>query len=177
MNWSLYDARALQRRLEFCGVLRHQAWREAFLDAPATLARIEKIERMDFDEVVSASLSGRLSHRARADAERRPLNEETTAARAAAEPASRNEAKTLLAAAMADIPPRPDFDRVAAMPGYLHYLDDLPRTVLENALSDCRNICSAWPSIAEIRLAAEPYLGQVMRRLWRLQGLAEDGPP
>ena len=54
---------------------------------------------------------------------------------------------------------------------------DFPTGLLENALSDCRNICSAWPSIAEIRLAAEPYLGQVMRRLWRLQGLAEDGPP
>lgn len=176
MNWSLYDARALERRLVFCGVPRRQAWREAFLDAPATLARIKKIERMDFDEVVSASLSGTLSDQARADAERRPLNEETAAARAAAEPASRNEAKTLLKTAMANIPPRPDFDRVAAMPGYLHYLDDLPRAVLENALADCRNICSAWPSIAEIRLAAEPYLVQVMQRLWRLQGLAEDGP-
>lgn len=177
MNWSLYDARALQRRLEFCGVPRHQAWREAFLDAPATLARIEKIERMDFDEVVSASLSGRLGDQARADAERRPLNEETAAARAAAEPASRNEAKTLLEAAMVDIPPWPGFDRVAAMPSYLDCLDDLPRAVLENALADCRNICSAWPSIAEIRLAAEPYLGQVMRRLWQLQEPAEDGPP
>lgn len=77
MNWSLYGARALQRRLEFCGVPRHQAWREAFLDAPSTLARIETIARMDFDEVVSASLSGRLSDQARADTERQPLNEAT----------------------------------------------------------------------------------------------------
>ncbi len=176
MSWSLYDAHALNRRLVLLGIPRNLARRAAFMDGPATLARMEKIQLMDFDEIVSASLSG--AHR------NWPLKEETgetvpgwlAAAQAEAKPASGNEAKTLLAAAMVDIPPWPGFDRVAAMPVYLRHLDDLPRAVLENALADCRNICPAWPSIAEIRLAAEPYLGQVMRRLWRLQELAKDGP-
>ncbi len=177
MNWSLYDARALERRLVLCDAPRDLAWRAAFLNGPATLARIEEMRHMSLEEVVNPSLIYKIIDRARADTERRPLNEETAAARAAAEPASRNEAKTLLEAAMVDIPPWPGFDRVAAMPSYLDCLDDLPRAVLDNALADCRNICSTWPSIAEIRLAAEPYLGQVMRRLWRLQEPAEDGPP
>ena len=177
MSWSLYDARALERRLVLWGAPRDLAWRAAFLNGPATLARIEEIRHMSLEEVVNPSLIYTIIDRARADAECRPLNEETAAARAEAEPASRNEAKTLLEAAMVDIPPWPGFDRVAAMPVFLDHLDDLPRAVLDNALSDCRNICSAWPSIAEIRLAAEPYLGQVMRRLWQLQEPAEDGPP
>lgn len=177
MNWSLHDARALERFLVSWGAPRDLAWRAAFLDGAATRACVDEIRHMSLEAVVNPSMIYMIIDRARADAERRPLNEETAAARAAAEPASRNEAKTLLAAAMVDIPPWPGFDRVAAMPSYLDCLDDLPRAVLENALADCRNICSAWPSIAEIRLAAEPYLGQVMRRLWRLQEPAEDGPP
>ena len=95
------------------------------------------------------------------------------AARTAAAPASRNEAKVLLARAVIDIPPRENFDRTAAMPGYLDSLADLPRIVLEQALADCRNTCLVWPSIAAIRLAAELYMGPVMRRLVRLQKLAE----
>lgn len=70
MNWSLHDARALERFLVSWGAPRDLAWRAAFLDGAATRARVE-----------------------------------------------------------------------------------------------------------EIRLAAEPYLGQVMRRLWRLQERTEDGPP
>ena len=157
VNWSRHDARALERRLVSYGVPRDLARRTALLDGPATLARIGNIQRMDLNEVAGTSL---LDARRgwgtaaaippeiaawldndRVEAPDRPVREKTVkpdvaelaAARAAAEPVFRSKAEALLAVAMRDIPPWPDFDRAAAMPLYLDYLDDLPRGAGERA--------------------------------------------